>query len=1331
MSNLQAHNPGLAKRTPPRKAKATQDMASAPKQNPTASHYGARDLVSATDSNVVDSSHQVASSDLKTSLPRSRSFRESPTRPSRGTLGKPGVSTSSKYLPRLSTVPATSNHPISRDSSMNGQGIRSNPYTSQPSLNAGPTHTLNAPVPTPRKGLPNTIHSSMRRSMPMLKSSEHSFEADTEQSSDHGPGSSAPGVEKPLSIPHDSQANHMSTNSRNSHATKNAKFQHSIHRTNTTASLEAFDILYPNFSTHASSSTHSLVFDSSANPLANSNAGMGGANFKGNRHSLGPGMLISPKRSSRPSSPSNLDNNDEIPPVPPLPEEMMTSTSSYHRQPYDKTNFTSSSSKHSKTLESTGSAVPSTRNIMNTQPSIPSHAPQAPQPRIKQRARMSMYTDLNFGQSTKNHPPTPSTSDKQSHEKPPTGSSSSSQNNMNSRSRSSINPISSNKTSSLHHNASKSSPTSSKIANSVTTANSTTTTTSTSRNSNRKSTLIPFSSNFSGVSGLANRHKKSPSMNQISSLTPKDSSQKEQQPTRHTERSASSFFKRSHKTHGAPEKETISRRLSFRPLESKTQNISTPNIVLSQNRKSTIGIPSLQQEASKEPPIPTLASKRPRSLTLANIPTVSSPTFSHNTSLDLSNTSSLVGGSPSVTQPPISKSVAQQTHVINTQQKQQQQSSREKPEPRMSITRSLSAAARRLSRKSMGSLRHSVISRKSSRNSLVSSATPLHGEFGPNSPSSLPPQASRLGGRASISSNTSSIAHTRANNIYSASTSNLPATPASALSVSSSVASSFSTGSASISGSNTAHHSVMMKAMTSNQSTSSSISSSSNTANKTSTASTTITTPSTSSKVTQKALSSDSTNILAEKNEHKPMSKPLPATYISSQLKSPSDESLATKLASNSSSAVSVSTRQKITLGRANTVSIKSTSSLNSKSRVSPKQNNDTNALLPRPLNRPEHFYPPASHKPITSQTGAGDNDSRTNVGKNTSFVANKIPMSKTPFAGGYGGLGEGFDDSGNGNVNDIKVRSKSTVSKQWNPLSNTAGGSAAKRLLLSPFSSDYKKSSHSSNKLVSGPLAADSKIKGFFDKHQANEQTQQGQSGLDKNDKRDTDHHYSRLIRRSSRSELDKQQTHGNSNARQTLEAERMKEIEKIMRSLVRSMPEDEKTTKRYEDAKRNGNIISNPLTPAMASRTHRLNLYEKGEILDFRNVYFCGRSGVKKISGDIRHAVNNYGFDDKNGDYQVIAGDHIAYRYEILGVLGKGSFGKVLKCIDHKNGKLIAVKMVINRKRFHLQALIEADILRSLSQWVCFCYFNLFEYNVLTYYLGSCGQVSCYSLH
>ncbi len=37
------------------------------------------------------------------------------------------------------------------------------------------------------------------------------------------------------------------------------------------------------------------------------------------------------------------------------------------------------------------------------------------------------------------------------------------------------------------------------------------------------------------------------------------------------------------------------------------------------------------------------------------------------------------------------------------------------------------------------------------------------------------------------------------------------------------------------------------------------------------------------------------------------------------------------------------------------------------------------------------------------------------------------------------------------------------------------------------------------------------------------------------------------------------------------------------------------------------------------------------------------------------------NSGYDDGRGDYQTVIGDHINYRYEVLDVLGRGSFGQV----------------------------------------------------------------------
>jgi dual specificity tyrosine-phosphorylation-regulated kinase 2/3/4 len=76
-----------------------------------------------------------------------------------------------------------------------------------------------------------------------------------------------------------------------------------------------------------------------------------------------------------------------------------------------------------------------------------------------------------------------------------------------------------------------------------------------------------------------------------------------------------------------------------------------------------------------------------------------------------------------------------------------------------------------------------------------------------------------------------------------------------------------------------------------------------------------------------------------------------------------------------------------------------------------------------------------------------------------------------------------------------------------------------------------------------------------------------------------------------------------------------------------------------------------------------NQLSNYERGEILDYQDIYFLGLTS-EKVHGSPKEEFN-YGFDDDKGDYNVILKDHIGYRYEIMGFLGKGSFGTVIKII------------------------------------------------------------------
>ncbi|GAM25544.1 hypothetical protein SAMD00019534_087190, partial [Acytostelium subglobosum LB1] len=120
--------------------------------------------------------------------------------------------------------------------------------------------------------------------------------------------------------------------------------------------------------------------------------------------------------------------------------------------------------------------------------------------------------------------------------------------------------------------------------------------------------------------------------------------------------------------------------------------------------------------------------------------------------------------------------------------------------------------------------------------------------------------------------------------------------------------------------------------------------------------------------------------------------------------------------------------------------------------------------------------------------------------------------------------------------------------------------------------------------------------------------------------------------------------------------------------------------------------------MTPSVALKLYanELTKEEKVEIMDFPNIYFTGNT-IHKTK--INRNLPNNGFDREQGDYVVVEHDHIAYRYEILSILGHGSFCQVVKCHDHKTGQLVAVKIIRNQKRFHSQALTEIKILEFLK--------------------------------
>lgn len=121
-------------------------------------------------------------------------------------------------------------------------------------------------------------------------------------------------------------------------------------------------------------------------------------------------------------------------------------------------------------------------------------------------------------------------------------------------------------------------------------------------------------------------------------------------------------------------------------------------------------------------------------------------------------------------------------------------------------------------------------------------------------------------------------------------------------------------------------------------------------------------------------------------------------------------------------------------------------------------------------------------------------------------------------------------------------------------------------------------------------------------------------------------------------------------------------------------------------------------PYSPKVQQSTFfkNLNEFEKEEVKEYKNVYYCGNLKYK-VNPDFN--IKNYGFDFDNGNYKLVTGDHLGYRYEIKNFIGKGSYGVVCECYDHKKKETVAVKVLKNKKHFYQQGTVEISILKSIK--------------------------------
>jgi dual specificity tyrosine-phosphorylation-regulated kinase 2/3/4 len=123
-------------------------------------------------------------------------------------------------------------------------------------------------------------------------------------------------------------------------------------------------------------------------------------------------------------------------------------------------------------------------------------------------------------------------------------------------------------------------------------------------------------------------------------------------------------------------------------------------------------------------------------------------------------------------------------------------------------------------------------------------------------------------------------------------------------------------------------------------------------------------------------------------------------------------------------------------------------------------------------------------------------------------------------------------------------------------------------------------------------------------------------------------------------------------------------------------------------------------PLTPSQVLQNFKqfLSPYEWKEIYSYPEIWTFG---IKYPRTHVREDSDICTFVDSSGNFCVFPGSHVAYRYEIIDNLGKGSFGTVMKCFDHKMGVEVAIKAIRSAAKFVQQAKVEIDILNNINSW------------------------------
>lgn len=110
------------------------------------------------------------------------------------------------------------------------------------------------------------------------------------------------------------------------------------------------------------------------------------------------------------------------------------------------------------------------------------------------------------------------------------------------------------------------------------------------------------------------------------------------------------------------------------------------------------------------------------------------------------------------------------------------------------------------------------------------------------------------------------------------------------------------------------------------------------------------------------------------------------------------------------------------------------------------------------------------------------------------------------------------------------------------------------------------------------------------------------------------------------------------------------------------------------------------------------KLEIDELNQMDRNTNIYYLGNISIRELLYS-----KNKELDQKQMESSCInseIGDHINYQYEIQEIVNIGTYGKMLKCLDHKNNLIVHIKVIKKIKEYFYQSNIEIRLLQHIKQ-------------------------------